>query len=92
MHAGHGNSSDSRAKARLGLFMFALYGIVYAGFVLINTIAPDVMERIAFAGLDLAVIYGMGLIVLAVVLGLIYSQICSRLEARAIAAGTGEEQ
>ncbi len=92
MHAGHGTSSISRAKARLGVLMFTIYAIVYAGFVLINTIAPKVMENIAFAGMNIAITYGLGLIIFAVVLGLIYSALCARLEARAIADGTGEDQ
>ena len=92
MHAGHGTSSASRAKARLGVVMFAIYAIVYAGFVLINTISPQVMGRPAISGLNIAVTYGMGLIIFAVVLGLVYSALCARLEARANADGTGEDE
>ena len=74
--------SEDRAKARLGLIMFGLYALVYAGFVLINTVAPKLMGAILFAGLNLAVVYGVFLILLAIVLGLIYSQAASRMETR----------
>jgi uncharacterized membrane protein (DUF485 family) len=70
--------------------MFAVYAVIYAGFVIINTVAPALMGVIVFGGVDLAVAYGFGLIVLAILLGLLYSFLCSRLESQAHAAGTGE--
>lgn len=67
-------------KMHVGVWMFLLYALVYAGFVAINVISPLRMETIVFFGLNLAVVYGMGLIVLAFVLALIYSRICARRE------------
>jgi len=80
MQAAHGTSPEDRAKARLGVVMFAIYAVVYLGFILINTVAPKLMGSLVFAGLTLAVVYGMGLIVFAILLGLIYSQAATRLE------------
>ena len=77
----------SEAKAKLGLLLFGIYSLVYAGFVIINTISPKTMGKIILLDLNLAVVYGFGLIVLAVLMGLIYNQLCIRLEAR---YGTGE--
>lgn len=72
----------SAQKSKLGLWLFALYSLVYGGFVFINTIYPKVMETVVVAGLNLAVIYGFGLIVFAIILGLIYNHICTKLEDR----------
>jgi len=54
-------------KVRLGARMFILYTLVYAGFVVINVIKPLAMEKIVFFGLNLAVVYGFGLIIFALV-------------------------
>lgn len=69
-------------KAKIGLILFAIYGLTYVGFVLINTFDPQAMGQIVLAGLNLAVVYGFGLIILAIVMGLIYNVICSRAEDR----------
>ncbi len=69
-------------KTRLGLYMFAFYSLVYAGFVVINVTKPVLMEKIVFAGLNLAVVYGFGLIILALVLALIYNAMCTKEENR----------
>ncbi len=77
-----GTDAASGIKARVGLILFAIYGLTYVGFVLINTFDPQAMGQIVFAGLNLAVVYGFGLIILAIVMGLIYNIICSRAEDR----------
>ena len=69
-------------KKRLGALLFLAYAAVYAGFVLINLISPRAMALVLFAGLDLAVVYGFGLIVLALLLALVYSALCSRKESQ----------
>jgi uncharacterized membrane protein (DUF485 family) len=68
-------------KARLGIWMFAFYTVFYAAFVAINLISPPTMATIVVAGLNLATVFGMGLIVLALVQALIYNFMCSRKEA-----------
>lgn len=72
----------SAYKTRLGLKLFVVYSLVYAGFVGINTVNPETMETLLFSGLNLAVVYGFGLILLAVLMGLIYNQMCTRAEDR----------
>ncbi len=69
-------------KRRLGAWMFLLYALVYAGFVVINLVRPGAMEIVLFGGLNLAVVYGFGLIVFALLLALIYSRACGRREKR----------
>ena len=67
-------------KRRLGLLMFFLYSLVYAGFVVVNIANPVLMEKIVFIGLNLAVVYGFGLIVIALIMALIYNTMCARKE------------
>ena len=67
-------------KTRLGVWMFLAYSVVYAGFVLINVAAPSVMSGIAALGLNLATVYGFGLIIFALLLALIYNSRCSAKE------------
>ncbi|MBN1267393.1 MAG: hypothetical protein JXA25_18015 [Anaerolineales bacterium] len=68
-------------KIRLGLWMFALYSLFYAGFVAVNLISPTTMASIVFAGLNLATVYGFSLIVVALIEALIYDLLCRRKEA-----------
>lgn len=69
-------------KRRLGAWMFVLYALVYAGFVVINLVRPGAMEAVVFGGLNLAVVYGFGLIIFALLLALVYSRACERREKR----------
>ena len=71
-----GKDNATPYKMRLGAWMFLAYLIVYSGFVAINVIKPVMMESIIIFGLNLAVVYGFGLIVFALVLALIYNQMC----------------
>lgn len=77
---GQDNASD--IKARIGSILFIVYGLVYAGFVIINTISPKSMGETIVLDLNLAVVYGFGLIILAIVMGLIYNVICTNYEKR----------
>ncbi len=67
-------------KKRIGFYFFLAYAIVYAGFIVINTIWPGVMETHVAFGLNLAVSYGFGLIILAIVAGLLYNSLCGKKE------------
>ncbi len=67
-------------KTRLGVSMFILYALVYSGFVIINIVKPLLMENIICLGLNLAVVYGFGLIIFALFLALIYTHMCSTKE------------
>lgn len=67
-------------KMRVGLWMFLFYLLVYAGFVAINLIDSTLMEVTVVLGLNLATVYGFGLIILAFVEALIYNAICLKHE------------
>lgn len=75
-----GKDPASEVKKKIGIRMFIAYGIVYAGFVLINTFVPKLMGKPIAFGLNLAVSYGFGLIILAIISGMIYNSICTRKE------------
>ncbi len=68
-------------KRTLGWKMFVAYALFYVSFIVINLLKPVLMEATVFAGLNLAVVYGFALIVIALILALIYNQACSRKEA-----------
>ena len=94
----HGPATDtgpdpaSRFKSRLGVWMFLAYTLVYAGFVLLNVLNEGhIMQTIVVAGLNLAVVYGMSLIVLALILALIYNGICTAKEKELAGTTTGVE-
>ena len=67
-----------RHNARLGLVLFAVYLAGYAAYVLVNAFRPAVMDEVVFAGINLAVASGMGLIVGALVLALVYAVLARR--------------
>ncbi len=63
-------------NARYGLILFAVYSSLYLAFMLLNAFMPQVMETIVFAGINLAVVYGLGLIATAFILALVYVWLC----------------
>jgi uncharacterized membrane protein (DUF485 family) len=70
-------------KTRLGVWMFVVYALIYGGFLAINLIDPKIMARITGVfGLNVAVVYGFGLIIFALILALIYNWLCTRKEAQ----------
>lgn len=63
-------------NARYGMGLFLVYLAFYGGFVGLNAFAPAQMESTPAFGLNLAILYGFGLIVAAMVLALVYSWLC----------------
>ncbi len=63
-------------NARLGLWFFGLYLLLYGGFVLLAAFSPATLERTPFADVNLAIWYGFGLIVAALVMALLYGWLC----------------
>lgn len=68
-------------KSRLGVWMFAVYALFYVAFVAVNLTSPQTMGVIVVAGLNLATVFGFGLIIGALVQALIYDAMCRRKEA-----------
>lgn len=72
---------DTPAEAynrRLGLWLFLFYTLFYAAFVGIVVYDYTLMGKPVLAGLNLAIVYGMGLIIAAFVLALVYMMLCRR--------------
>lgn len=67
---------------RLGLRFFAVYLLIYVGFMLASAFAPATMAADAPGGLNVALLYGLGLIVGAVVLALAYAWLSGASGAR----------
>lgn len=76
----HGIDKAATYKQRLGLKMLAVYGTVYIVFVIVNVVWPKAMGWIVVAGLNVAVLWGFFLIILALVLALIYNAACTKRE------------
>lgn len=68
-------------KSRLGIFLFILYALIYAIFVALNVIWPKSME-VLIGDQNLAVVYGFGLIIGALLLGVVYNHQCTKAEDR----------
>jgi uncharacterized membrane protein (DUF485 family) len=64
-------------QARLGLVLFFIYTAAYAGFMGLSAFAPDMMARPVLAGVNLAIVYGLGLIFGAGALALLYMLLSS---------------
>lgn len=70
-------------KSKLGVRLFFVYLICYAGFVILGVFQYELLATTVVAGLNLAITYGIGLILFAVILGIIYNYYCSRYEDQA---------
>lgn len=82
-----GPDASAPYKMRVGVWMFLLYAAVYAAFVAVNLLRPLWMEKEIMFGLNLAVVYGFGLIAFALALALIYNHMCGAHEADHTAEG-----
>ncbi len=72
--------NSAERKSKLGLILFFVYSLIYIGFVAINIANPKFMETKIIFNLNLAVVYGFGLIIVAIVMGLIYNHVCTKWE------------
>lgn len=67
-------------KQRLGIFMCLIYATVYTTFVIIAVYDVTLMDTIMPFELNLSVFYGVGLIVFALILAVLYSRLCLTAE------------
>ena len=95
---GHGTATKwekdnaSEYKTKTGLTLFLVYCVIYSGFVAINTIKPKLMGLKIVFGLNLACVYGFGLIILAIIMGLFYNAACSKTEDKMNTPEKGAQQ
>jgi len=83
--------SLTKRKSVLGIRLFFVYLICYAGFVAIGVFEYELLAVPVLGGLNLALAYGMGLIVFAVILGIVYNYYCTKYEDEAEDAVEVEE-
>lgn len=62
-------------NARIGLVLFAIYLLLYAGFVLLNVFGAEWMA-VTILDVNISVWYGLGLIIAALALALVYAFLC----------------
>ena len=65
-----------RHNARLGMALFLIYLLAYAAFVMANALWPETMTETSILDLNRAVAWGLGLILGAFALSLIYAMLC----------------
>ncbi len=70
----------SRSANRIGLALFWVYVLLYAGFMGLVLFRPDLLSLRPFGGVNLAIAYGMGLIAGAFLLAVIYMAACRVVE------------
>lgn len=63
-------------NARYGLVLFAIYILLYGGFIVLAVFNAPLMGMSLPGGLNLAIAYGFFLIASALVLALIYMALC----------------
>lgn len=67
-------------KTKLGVILFFVYTFIYSGFVLIGLTKPELMGLKVVGQQNIAIVYGFGLIALAIVMGFIYNYFCTKFE------------
>ncbi len=76
----HSSDRALRYKQRLGIILCIIYAVVYSGFVVISIYDVTLMDTLMPFGLNLSTFYGLGLIVFALILAMLYSMACSSSE------------
>jgi len=65
-------------NTRLGVVMFLVYLAFYGGFMTLSAFYGEVMIKPFLGGLNLSIVYGFALIVVAMGLALIYMKACRK--------------
>lgn len=65
-------------NTRMGVILFAVYVVFYAGFMGLSAFLPEAAARPFFFGVNLAVCYGFALILAALVLAMVYMKVCRK--------------
>ena len=70
------NAAIIARNARLGWRLFLIYLAVYFAYCMLVAFRIDVMRAIGWGGVNVAILYGFGLIVSAFVIALFYAWLC----------------
>mgnify|MGYP000114940044 CR=1 FL=1 len=85
---------DTR-NARIGLILFSVYLVLYGGFVFLSAFSAESMEATPVSGVNLAILYGFGLIISAIILSAVYGFVCTPegdVEAASSDAGSSSDE
>lgn len=63
-------------NTRMGAILFVVYFALYGGFMVLSAFWPEVMGRPFLGGANLAIVYGLALIVAAILFALVYVNLC----------------
>ncbi len=74
----HEDAAVVAHNTRMGVVLLLVYIAFYAGFMAFSAFNPSAMARAPLGGPNLAVLYGFGLIVLALVLAVVYMRVCRK--------------
>lgn len=74
-------------NSRMGLVLFFIYAAIYAAFVIVAAFRPQVMKQTPLWGVNLAILWGFGLIVGAFLLAILYGWLCRATNAEQGKAG-----
>ena len=85
-----GDDKSIPFKIKLGLWMFSFYLLLYGGFIVINVVNPKLMST-DIGSLNLAIVYGFSLIIIALIMALIYNSLSTRSEKIYDKKNQGEE-
>jgi uncharacterized membrane protein (DUF485 family) len=67
------HEASEQRKSNIGVRMTILYAIVYSGFVVLSVFFPALMGVESIFGLNLAIAYGLALIMIAIIFAIIYN-------------------
>lgn len=70
------DAAVSARNARVGWRLFLVYLAIYLTYCLLVAFRLDAMRAVGWGGVNVAILYGFGLIVAAFVIALIYAWLC----------------
>lgn len=81
-----------KRNAAIGMVLFVVYLVLYGGFVFLNAFSAETMESTPLPGINLAILYGFGLIIAAFVLAMVYGFLCrgTGTDADGVSSGTAD--
>lgn len=73
MDSDNSPSVAEQRKSAIGVRMTIIYAIIYSGFVVLSVFFPSLLGIKALFGLNLAITYGLALILIAILFAIIYN-------------------
>lgn len=72
-HISKDSDFSEKRKSNIGIRMTILYAIIYGGFVVLSVFFPAMMGVEFLFGMNLAITYGLALILIAIIFAIIYN-------------------